>query len=205
MNAPMTALPLSIVVPAPSKKKKVLLVDTSTHKRDIRSEVMRKLGIEVDCAADIDEARSWWKADLYDLVLISMERGLGHRDRFCEDVRGAVPPQLLAFFVGEPEYLADSPNEGVSLLAVGSASVGSGDDQVLVGELKAALSTDLKNSTHPWSILEASRRISAVRSECSARSRALRDRPAPVRDLTERSSKRTPSKTLDDLLREEMQ
>ncbi|MFY9744525.1 MAG: hypothetical protein WA252_16125 [Candidatus Sulfotelmatobacter sp.] len=200
MNTPLTALPLSMIVPVPNKKKKVLLVDISTHKRDIRSEVMRKLGIEVDCAADIDEARSWWKADLYDLVLINMERGPGHRDRFCDDVRGATPPQRLAFFVGEPEYIADLPNEDVPSLSIGNA-----DEHVLVGELKAALSADLKNSTHPWSILEASRRISAVRSACSARSRALRDRPAPVRDLKERSSKRTPSKTLDDLLREEMQ
>ncbi len=205
MNTPLTALPLSMLIPGPNKKKKVLLVDTSTHKRDIRSEVMRKLGIEVDCAADIDEARSWWKADLYDLVLINMEKGPGYRDRFCEDIRGATPPQRLAFLVGEPGYLADSPSEDVPLLSVVSTSLGSSDDQVLVSELKAALSADLKNSSHPWSILEASRRISAVRSACSARSRALRDKPAPTRDLKERSSKRTPSKTLDDLLREEMQ
>jgi hypothetical protein len=60
---------------------------------------MRKFGMDVDCAADVDEARSWWKADFYDLVLINMENAKGYRDRFCDDIRGATPPQRLAFLV----------------------------------------------------------------------------------------------------------
>ena len=43
------------------KKKRVSLVDTSRAKRDVRSETMRKLGVEVDCAADISDARCWWR------------------------------------------------------------------------------------------------------------------------------------------------
>src|SRR5262249_60353616 len=103
------ALPLSAPIPGAVKKKRVLLVDTSQAKREVRAEVMRKLGMDVDCAADIAEARSWWRAALYDLVLINMEKGLGHRDRFCDEVRTANPPQRLAFLVGQPEYHADSP------------------------------------------------------------------------------------------------
>jgi CheY-like chemotaxis protein len=110
-----TLLPLplwpSAHSPGPVKKKRVLLVDTSQAKRELRAEVMRKLGMDVDCAADIAEARSWWRAAFYDLVLINMEKGRGHRDRFCEEIRNATPPQRLAFLVGQPEYLADSPNE----------------------------------------------------------------------------------------------
>src|SRR6201997_1035130 len=108
MNTPaLAALPLSVNLPVVDRKKKVLLVDASSSKRDLRAEVMRKLGMEVDCAADIPEARSWWRANLYDLVLINQEKGHGHRDKFCEDVRSATPPQRLAFLVGEPGYLAD--------------------------------------------------------------------------------------------------
>src|SRR6476661_10962423 len=110
MNTPLPGLPISLSVPGPFKKKRVLLVDESAKKRDLRAEVMRKLGIDVDCAADILEARSWWRADLYDLVLLNMENGNGNRDKFCEDIRGATPPQRLAFLVGGPAYLADSPN-----------------------------------------------------------------------------------------------
>ncbi|HYM77480.1 MAG TPA: response regulator [Candidatus Dormibacteraeota bacterium] len=200
MNTPLTSLPLSLPLPGPEKKKRVLLVDTSSRKRDLRAEVMRKLGINVDCAADIGEARSWWRADLYDLVLINMEKGPGHRDRFCDDVRGATPPQRLAFLVGGPEYLAGSPNLDEPL------PPNDGDDHVLLGEVKAALSAHLTDLNQRWGILEASRRISAVRSACSARSRAMQDRPAIPRDLEGRAAKSiaVPT-TLDDLLRKEMQ
>jgi hypothetical protein len=133
-------------------------------------------------------------------VLLNTENANGYRDKFCKDIRGATPPQKLAFLVGEPAYLADSPNlaETVSDQFV--------DDQVLVGDVKAALSANLKNLTQRWGILEASRRISAVRSACSARTRAMRDRPLPPRDSEKSAWKHTStSKNLDDLIREEMQ
>jgi CheY-like chemotaxis protein len=198
MNTPMVALPLS--APAEVRKKRVLLVDDSHPKRDLRAEVMRKLGMDVDCAADIAEARSWWRADLYDLVLINMEKGHGHRDSFCESIRSATPPQRMAFLVGEPEYLADSPNVDDEL------SVKDANHQILVGDVKAALSAHLEGLTQRWGILEASRRISAVRSASTARTRAMQDRPAPARDTDGHASKRTPiATTLDDLIRKELQ
>jgi hypothetical protein len=197
MSAPLLALPIAAL--ADGKKRRVLLVDASHAKRDLRAECMRKLGIDVDCAADIAEARSWWRASLYDLVLIHMEKGLGHRDRFCDDLRGATPPQRLAFLVGEPEYLSASPNVNEELLFP------VGNQGALAGDVKSALSAHLGDLTQRWGILEASRRISAVRSACSARTRAMRDRPAPPRDSEGRPSKRIPvATTLDDLLREEM-
>lgn len=198
MTAPLVALPPSAL--AAMKKKRVLLVDASHTKRDLRAEVMRKLGIDVDCAVDIGEARSFWRADLYDLVLINAQNGRGHRDSFCEDIRGAKPPQRLAFLVGKPEYLADSPSADEEL------SGPNADDRTVVGDVKAALSVNLGDLTQRWGILEASRRISAVRSACSARTRAMRDRPVPPRDSEGQPSRRTTrSATLDDLLREELQ
>src|SRR5882724_731848 len=110
MTTSFITLPLSSPIPGPIKRKRVLLVDTSTAKRELRAEAMRKLGMDVDCACDISEARSWWRADLYNLVLINMENELEDRDRFCQDVRGATPPQQLVFLVGKPGYLADLPN-----------------------------------------------------------------------------------------------
>jgi len=103
MSATTSTSPVTGAIAGELKKKRVLLVDTSRTKRDLRAEVMRRLGMEVDCAADIPEARAWWKADLYDLVLINVEKDGGHRDRFCEDIRSATPRQQLAFFIGKPE------------------------------------------------------------------------------------------------------
>jgi CheY-like chemotaxis protein len=199
MNTPFPALPLSIQVPGSFRKRRVLLLDTSAHKRDLRAEVMRKLGIDVDCAADIGEARSWWRADLYDLVLISMEKGLGHRDQFCEEIRGATPPQRLAFLVGGPQYLADLPGQDELLQPQNG-------DHVLMRDMKVALSADLKDSSQRWGILEASRKISEVRSACTARTKAMKDRPVLPRDSEGPTSRKAAiSRNLDDLLRQEMQ
>lgn len=197
MNTPVLALPLSAPIPDVIKKRRVLLVDTSHLKRDLRADVLRKLGMYVDIAADIAEARSWWRPALYDLVLIHMEKGRGQRDKFCDDLRGATPPQRLAFLVGQPEYLVDSPNADQELLMERA------DEPPTAGNAKPTPATDPDDSTQRWGILEASRRISAVRSASVARTQALRALPPPPRDSEGRLSKSTPS-TLDDLPREEM-
>lgn len=194
MTTPALGTPFSST-PASLKKKRVLLLDVSPAKRELRADMMRRVGIEVDSAADIGEARSWWRADLYDLVLINVENKEGDRDRFCEDIAAATPRQRFAFLVGKPEYLADSPGlaNAVSIPQPEAAEV-------------HALETDEKrsatqNSSQRWGILEASRRISAVRSASIARTQAMRNRPAPVRDSETRYSKySSASRSLDELL-----
>jgi CheY-like chemotaxis protein len=199
MNTPLLSLPVSAPIPDAVKKKRVLLIDTSHAKRDLRAEVLRKLGIDVDSAADIVEARVWWKPALYDLVLINMEKGRGQRDKFCDDVRGATPPQRLAFLVGRPEYLADSPNANQELVAE------NGDEQDAI-RAQSIVAADPRDTTQRWGILEASRRISAVRSASIARTQAMRALPPPPRDFEGRPAKSSAAPTsLDDLLREELQ
>jgi len=199
MNTPLLALPVSAPIPNPVKKKRVLLIDTSHARRDLRAEVMRKIGIDVDSAADIVEARIWWKPALYDLVLINMEKGRGQRDKFCDDVRSASPPQRLAFLVGQPEYLAGSPNANQEFVAE------NGDDPAAIADVKVIVPADHGHTTQRWGILEASRRISAVRSASIARTQAMRALPPPLRDLEGRSEKSAATRTsLDDLLKEEL-
>jgi CheY-like chemotaxis protein len=213
MNTPLLGMALSAPLPIKLKNKRVLLVDTSATKRDLRAESMRKLGMEVDCAADISEARSWWRADLYSLVLIDMASGLGHRDKFCDDMRRATPPQQISFLVGKPGYLADAPKaDGIPLVAKSSG------DQSVREDIRAALAVELPGGvSQRWGILEASQRISAVRTLSHARSRVTQEKPAPPRDLETREFKRAAAesrtletrtletRTLDDLLREELQ
>jgi hypothetical protein len=201
MTTTMVAASLLEPIPNALKKKRVLLVDASATKREMRAESMRKLGIDVDCAADISEARSWWRAALYNLVLMNVENDMGHRDKFCDDVRGATPPQQLAFLVGGPDFLANLP------MADEDPSARKNGDYSNTGDVKAAMTADITGDFgQRWGILEASRRISAVRSLSHARTKALRDRPAPPRDSEIRLSKRAgESRSLDDLLREEMQ
>jgi len=182
------------------RKKRVLLVDSSHTKRDLRAEIMRRLGIEVDCAVDIREARTWWRADLYNLVLISAENE-GPRDKFCEDIRGATPPQKLAFLAGKPEYLADSANPIVSDRASEHGA------QLRLDQVKAALASHITEGSFPsWGIVEACRRISVVRSAADARTRSSRQRPATPRNTeSARPQKVADSQILLESSREEMQ
>lgn len=173
MNSPLLGLAISPPIPAVVKKKRILLVDTSHAKRDLRAEVLRKLGVDVDSAADIAEARSWWRPAMYDLVLINMEKGKGQRDSFCDDLRSATPPQRLAFLVGQPEYLVDLPNPEQELLMEHE------EEAPVPGK---PLRADSEESNKRWGILETSRRISAVRSASVARTNAMRRVPPPRRD-----------------------
>jgi|SRR5208283_1971097 len=192
--------PLANPIPVPLKKKRVLLVDSLSARSDLRADAMRKLGMDVDCAADIGEARSWWKADLYDLVLIDVENGQGHRDRFCADIRNAAPPQQLAFLVGKPQYLADAP------AADAEFAVQEAGDQAVLIDASAALAAETGDLPQRWGILEASRKISAVRSVSVARTQAMRKVPAPPRDSEGRLPKQKAARiSLNDLFREEMQ
>jgi CheY-like chemotaxis protein len=199
MNIPVLPLAASAPVPDAVKKRRVLLIDTSHAKRDLRAEVMRKVGIDVDSAGDIVEARIWWKPALYDLVLINMEKGRGQRDKFCDDLRSATPPQRVAFLVGQPEYLANSLTANEELAA------GNGDDQAAGVGVKGIVPADPGDKSQRWGILEASRRISAVRSASIARTQAMRALPPPPRDFEGRSEKSATTRTsLDDLLKEEL-
>src|SRR5271165_3505795 len=121
---------------SPLKKKRVLLIDASPTKREIRADSMRKLGIDVDCAADISEARSWWRAALYNLVLMNVENDMGHRDKFCDDIGRATPPQSFAFLVGGPDYLAGLPG------AEAEAPARSNGEQSTRGDIRAAMAAD---------------------------------------------------------------
>jgi DNA-binding NtrC family response regulator len=160
---------------SPAKKKRVLLLDTSQTRRDLRADVMRRLGIDVDCAADVLEARCWWRADLYNLVLINVAGEIESRDKFCTDLRSANPPQKIAFFVGGPEYLAAMPHSDQQPAEMDASSL----NKEMVAALLAHASE--KSSHQRWGILEACKRISSVRSVSEARSRAIRETPRPSR------------------------
>jgi len=187
----LLSLPLSAPIPSPIKRKRVLLVDASPAKRDRRSEALRTLGIDVDCACDIGEARSWWRTDLYSLVLINLENCLSQWDEFCADIRVATPAQKVAFLVGKPAYLSESPNAPDPLQTESHDSVEPRSDAKTPEQTGPS-----GNLTLQWGIMEASRRISAVRSVSAARSMAIRNRPMPPRDLEAKACRRDPLTTL---------
>lgn len=193
MSLPTNLFPLHDPAMATPKKKRVLLVDSSRAKRDLRSETMRKIGIEVDCAADISEARCWWRADLYDLVLIHVLDAPGPVDRFCNDLRSATPPQQIMFLVGGSKLLSSTP--------AGEHLTASEDEDSAVSQSNTAedaLRRGTDGAPQNWGIMEACRRISAIRSVCDARTKAIRNRPEPARDSeTSRSNRIFDTSTIE--------
>jgi CheY-like chemotaxis protein len=153
------SIPASLIPSIPVPKKRVLLVDTLATKRDLRAKIMRQLGADVDCAADISEARSLWQADSYSLVLVDVRNDAANVQEFCDEVRGAKPPQTVAFLVGQPEYLSNSPApDGV---AAANAPGKNGPWGEMVVSLFANACEALPRR---WGFQEASLRIAAVRT-----------------------------------------
>ena len=199
MSEATLPLPMTNSASAPVKKKRVLLVDTSRVKRDLRSETMRRLGMEVDCAADVSEARCWWRADLYDLVLIHVEDAPGPLDKFCDDMRSATPPQQIMFLVGSPAYLSAAPGSEPS-------SPEDNPEPLPRHEMNIGAQTNGSDGKpQRWGLLEACRRISAIRSVCEARTRAMKNQPEPRRDSETSRPARLQGPDLMELIREELQ
>ena len=100
----------------PPSRKTVLLLDSNAERRSLRQEVLGLHGIEVVGASDLAEANTIWQRDRYDLVLIDIRRdyhgSLARRD----EIKKENPKQLVAFLVGQPEYvnLEPGPNSYVA-------------------------------------------------------------------------------------------
>lgn len=146
--------------PGTNGRRRILLVDSYATKRDLRAKVLRKMGVEVDCAADISGARSLWQADSYNLVLLAVEREPQNVQAFCVEIQSAKPPQRLAFLVGKPEYLGASPRTDTTLPLVDPTRHG------LWSEMVASLFTNAcELLPRRYGFLEASWRIAATRSQ----------------------------------------
>lgn len=105
MNRP----PTMSTTPNPSRKKRILLVDTNQPKQALRAKIMRKLGVDVDCASDTIAARTFWRPDSYNLVLMDLRDTPERAAEFCAEIKTESPGQMVAFYVGKPAYLASSP------------------------------------------------------------------------------------------------
>ena len=149
----------AVAVVASNRKKRVLLVDSVASKRDLRARVLRQMGVEVDCAADVSEARALWQADSYNLVLLDVRREPANVEAFCTEMQDAKTPQRIAYLVGKPEYLGALPAIGSELVE----DISRGKN--IWSEVVASLfidSCELLPRRHGF--VEASWRIAATRS-----------------------------------------
>jgi hypothetical protein len=136
---------------------KLLLLDGNTTTRDLRAKVMRRLGLDVDCAADTIQAFLLWRPDFYGLVVVDFREAPWVVQRFCAEIRAASPRQRIAYFVGKPRYLSFSPSH--------SAETAEQRDYGEWGHRVRTLFADAcEKLPRRGSLLEAAWRISARRS-----------------------------------------
>ena len=155
----MTSLATGFLIPK-LEKKRILLIATYATKRDLRARVLRKLGVEVDCAADVSEARELWRVGAYNLVLVDVRNDSINVEEFCVEIKSAKPPQRIAYLVGKPGYLADSAGSDASLpLAFGEIN-----EAPWAKTVAALFTTACEGLSRRWGFQEASLRIAATRS-----------------------------------------
>jgi CheY-like chemotaxis protein len=165
MNRPP---PVPYAMAAPGKK--ILLVAPTGPRRNLRSNVLRRHGLEVTCATHISDARLLWHPAVYNLVLLDTNHDVAGALEFCKEMRETEPCQLIAFLVGKPEYLASSP--GAEQLPTGLSPISRYEEN-----LRDLMANACETLPRRGGFLEATWRISLKRSALSA------ERPNPPRQL----------------------
>src|SRR6185437_2342176 len=90
----------------PYGTERVLLIDWFQPTCDARARVLREHGIDVGTAGTLDEARVFFQAGRYDLVLLDLRRySPAEALVFCRVIKSIDPNQRLALLVGPPSYL----------------------------------------------------------------------------------------------------
>ena len=85
----------------PKAKWKILLVGDYPSNQKARAAILEKQGYVVDTVRDADEARARWQPNLYDLLLVDVERNPRASIKFCQEiVKVASRRQQVALLVG---------------------------------------------------------------------------------------------------------
>ncbi len=90
----------------PNGSERVLLVDWFQATCDARARVLREHGIDVGTAESLEEARVFFQAGRYDLVLLDLHRyPPAEALAFCRVIKSFDPSQRIALLVGPPSYI----------------------------------------------------------------------------------------------------
>ena len=85
----------------PKADGKILLVGDYPSHQKVRAAILEQQGYVVDTVRDAEEARTRWQPNLYDLVLVDVERNPWAGIEFCQEIgKVASPRQQVALLVG---------------------------------------------------------------------------------------------------------
>jgi CheY-like chemotaxis protein len=136
--------------------KRVLLVDADETSQERRAAILRKCGVEVTCADDIEHARLLWQADSFHLVMIDTTNATDSAVAFQKSIKEESPKQLVKFFVGRPGLLSDSP--------LRESPIETGRKIAAMKRARTSVANASKGNSHRPGIMNAASEMSTRRS-----------------------------------------
>ena len=83
----------------PKAEWKILIVGDYPSNQKVRAAILEQQGYAVDTVRDAEEARARWQPNLYELVLVDVERNPSAGIKFCQEIgKVASPRQQVALW-----------------------------------------------------------------------------------------------------------
>ena len=70
----------------PKAEWKILIVGDYPSNQKVRAAILEQQGYAVDTVRDAEEARARWQPNLYELVLVDVERNPSAGIKFCQEI-----------------------------------------------------------------------------------------------------------------------
>jgi hypothetical protein len=102
-------------------RRRVLLIDCNSLKRQVRAAVLRSCEVEVHMADSVADAGSLWTRCSYDLVLLAAEEHSEEAELLCGELRKSKPRQRIALLVGAPQYVCEVGRKHTNVQSIQAA------------------------------------------------------------------------------------
>lgn len=89
--------------------RRILLIDQSTTKQNLRATILRNYEIEVHTASSVADAASLSRTHAYDLVLLAAQENSEEAAELCTRLRAIRPRQRIGLLVGPPAFVLELP------------------------------------------------------------------------------------------------
>jgi CheY-like chemotaxis protein len=99
-------------------RRRVLLIDCNSLKRQVRAAVLRSCEVEVHMADTVADAGNLWAKCSYDLVLLAAAEHSEEAELLCGELRKSKPRQRIALLVGAPQYVCEVGRKHTNVLSI---------------------------------------------------------------------------------------
>ncbi len=87
--------------------RRILLIDQSTTKQNLRATILRNYEIEVHTANSVADAACLSRINAYDLILLAAPEHSEEAGALCTQIRAIRPRQRIGLLVGPPTFVLE--------------------------------------------------------------------------------------------------